>query len=137
MEHFEMPAGELVVTNPRTTKSKLYALDFVGRTPRGELAVTPAAQKEFRVLNGTTAVEAGSATDKVVSTFQFIDTALITAERLGENGGRKGVPPIPVKAMGISSPISGPPSLFRLTSRQEQAPNPNSRVTLSTEKDAL
>lgn len=137
MEHFEMPSADLTVANPKTTKSKLYALDFIGKTPRGELALSPAAQKEFRVLNGTAAVEAGNATDQVKSTFQWADTALITAQRAWENGGKKGVPPLAVAAMKNSPPVSGPPSNYHLNTRQEQAPNPDSRVTLSTEKDAL
>ncbi|HEY0527807.1 MAG TPA: GMC family oxidoreductase [Gemmatimonadaceae bacterium] len=137
MEHFEMPSGELIVADPKAATTKIYALDMQKRTPRGELALTASAQREHRLLNGTTSVEAGSATDQIQSTFQFIDTAMITAMLEWEKGGRKGVPPIAAKAMKMSSPISGSAHRYHLTTRQEQAPNPDSRVTLSSEKDAL
>jgi choline dehydrogenase-like flavoprotein len=132
-----MPAGELVVANPQTVKTRLYALDFIGRTPRGELAISPSAQKEHRILHGTASVEPGDPADQVKSTFQFIDTALITSQMKWEKSGRKGPPPIAIAAAALGRPISGPPRYFHLTTRQEQAPNPDSRVTLSTEKDAL
>jgi choline dehydrogenase-like flavoprotein len=137
MEHLEMPAGELAVTNPRTIKTKLYALDYRGKAPRGELALSPSAQEEHRVLHGTASVEAGDPADQVKSTFQFIDSAMISAMRAWEIGGKKGPHPIAVAAAAISHPVSGPPRFYHLTTRQEQAPNPDSRVTLSTEKDAL
>jgi choline dehydrogenase-like flavoprotein len=137
MEHFEMPAGELAVTNPRTIKSKLYQLDYLKGTPRGELALTPSAQKEHGLLHGTASVEAGDPADQVKSTFQFIDSAMITAMREWEKGGKKGPHPIGVAAAALSHPIFGPARFYHLTTRQEQAPNPDSRVTLSTEKDAL
>ena len=137
MEHLEMPAGELAVTNPRTVRTKLYALDYVGKTPRGELALSPSAQQEHRVLHGTASVEAGDPADAVRSTFQFIDTAMLTALRVWAQGGRKGPFPLAAKAAGLFRPIQGPPRFYHLTTRQEQAPNPDSRVTLSAEKDAL
>jgi choline dehydrogenase-like flavoprotein len=137
MEHFEMPSGELIVADPKTAKTQIYALDMQKRTPRGELALTASAQKEHRLLNGTASVEAGSATDQIQSTFQFIDTAMISAMFEWEKGGRKGAPPIAEKAMKMASPMSGPARRYHLMTRQEQAPNPDSRVTLSNEKDAL
>jgi choline dehydrogenase-like flavoprotein len=137
MEHLEMPAAELAVANPRATKTKLYALDFMNWTPRGELGLTPSAQQEHRILNGTASVEPGDPTDQVRSTFQLIDTAMQSKVRAWEKGGMKGPHPIAVAAQALGHPISGPPRFYHLTTRQEQAPNPDSRVTLSTEKDAL
>ncbi len=137
MEHLEMPAGELVVANPQATKTKLYALDFMNGTPRGELGLTPSAQQEHRILNGTASVEPGDPTDQVKSTFELIDTAMQSKVRAWEKGGMKGPHPIAVAAQALGHPISGPPRFFHLKTRQEQAPNPDSRVTLSTEKDAL
>ena len=137
MEHLEMPAGELVVANPQATKTKLYARDFVNRMPRGELGLTPSAQQEHRILNGTASVEPGDLTDQVKSTFQLIDTAMQSKVRAWRKGGMKGPHPIAAAVQALGHPISGPPRFFHLTTRQEQAPNPDSRVTLSTEKDAL
>jgi choline dehydrogenase-like flavoprotein len=137
MEHFEMPAGELALTRPESTGTGLYALDLGRRTPRGELALSPEAQREHRVLNGTASVEAGNYGDPVKSTFQFLDTVMMNRQRAWEQGGRKGPPPL-AEAEPAQAPRSkGPPRFYHLTTRQEQAPNPDSRVTLSTEKDAL
>jgi choline dehydrogenase-like flavoprotein len=137
MEHLEMPSGELVVEDPRNIKTKLYAPDFARNSPSGELAISPAAQKEHRILHGTASVRAGDLADQRLSTFELIDTAMITAMRVWQQGGGKGPHPIGVKMGKISHAIEGPPRFYHLTTRQEQSPNPDSRITLSNEKDAL
>ena len=137
MEHFEMPAGELALTNPQSTGTRLYAFEKLGGMPRGELALTPAAQRENRILNGTASVEAGNYGDEVKSTFQFVDTAMLNAQRAWEKGGRNGPSPMAQAAAATPPGSTGPQRFYHLTTRQEQAPNPDSRVTLSAEKDAL
>ncbi|MGH7650270.1 MAG: FAD-dependent oxidoreductase [Gemmatimonadaceae bacterium] len=137
MEHLEMPAAELVLENPEKTKPDLYALDMTRRTPRGEIAISPAAQREYGVLHGTTAVEAGTYGEPVESTFQFMDTATVTAIRKWEEGGKKGPAPLTESAPPPARGAGNAQRFFHLTTRQEQAPNPDSRVTLSAEKDAL
>lgn len=137
MEHFEMPGGELALAKPETTKTKIYAMSFPTRAPRGELSLSPAAQREHRILNGTASLEAGSLGDEVKSTFQFIDTAMQGKMRAWEKSGRSGPPPIVAARMARAPKASGPPRFYHLATRQEQAPNPDSRVTLSKEKDAL
>lgn len=137
MEHFEMPSGELALTNPAATGTKLYAFEKLGGPPRGEIAITPQAQRQYRVLHGTTAVESGNYGDVVPSTFQLIDTATMNAQRAWERSGMKGPPPVAVKGAALEPRTKGPQRFYHLTTRQEQAPNPDSRVTLSTEKDAL
>jgi choline dehydrogenase-like flavoprotein len=137
MEHFEMPSGELALARPESTKTKLYELDFMKGAPRGELELTPAAQREHRILHGTASVEAGNYGDEVKSTFQFIDTTMMNAMRAWTKGGRKGPPPIAVAAAATAPRTKGPQRFYHLTTRQEQAPNPDSRVTLSADKDAL
>ena len=137
MEHFEMPGGDLVLATPETTKTKLYAMESLGGPPRGELAITPAAQREHRILHGTASVEAGNYGDPVKSTFQFIDTTMMNAMRAWESGGHKGPPPIAVALAATAPRTPGTQRFYHLTTRQEQAPNPDSRVTLSTDKDAL
>ena len=52
-------------------------------------------------------------------------------------GGKKGPHPIVAALSGREPAAPGPPRFYHLTHRQEQAPNPDSRVTLSNEKDAL
>ncbi|HKW11399.1 MAG TPA: GMC family oxidoreductase [Gemmatimonadaceae bacterium] len=135
MEHFEMPTAELVLARPATTRTGLYAMAGLGGRPRGELAITPAAQKEHRVLHGTASLAPGNYGDPVKSTFEFLDTATMNAMRAWQTGGRKGPPPFVEAAAPPTA--SGPPRFYHLTTRQEQAPNPDSRVTLSGEKDAL
>ena len=110
---------------------------FMNGTPRGELGLTPSAQQEHRILNGTASVEPGDPTDQVKSTFELIDTAMQSKVRAWEKGGMKGPHPIAVAAQALGHPISGPPRFFHLKTRQEQAPNPDSRVTLSTAAAAL
>jgi len=135
MEHFEMPCAELALTRPESTGTKLYEFVKLGGTPRGEIAVTPAAQREQRILHGTCSLEAGNYGDPVLSTFQFLDTATMNQQRAWEKAGRKGEPP----STKPSEPprTKGPPRFYHLSTRQEQAPNPDSRVSLSAEKDAL
>src|SRR3954464_11774460 len=135
MEHFEMPSGELALANPETTKTKLYAMEGLGGPPRGELAITAAAQREHRVLHGTASVEAGNYGDPVKSTFQFIDTVMMNAQRAWRNGGMKGLPPM-AAASAATAPRDATPRFYHLTTRREQAPNPDSRVTLREQKDA-
>lgn len=137
MEHFEMPGGELVLASPESTKTKLYEFVGFGGTPRGELAVTPAAQRENRILHGTASVEPGNYGDPVASTFQNFDTATVEALRKWDLAGRKGTIPIADQIAKMAPRTPGPPRFYHLTTRQEQAPNPDSRVTLSAEKDAL
>ena len=115
----------------------MYALDYGTTKARGELALSAQAQKEHGILNGTASVEAGNLGDQVPSTFQFFDTTLLAATRAWNKGGRKGPPPIAAKLEAAGAPPPSVPRFFHLMTRQEQAPNPNSRVTLSTEKDPL
>lgn len=137
MEHLEMPGADMVLAKPETTKTKIYAMDFARRMPRGELALTAAQQREHRILNGTASVEPGDPSDPAQSTFQFFDPELLEAMRAWDKGGRKGPPPIVAKLRAAAGPPQSMPRFFHLKTRQEQAPNPDSRVTLSTEKDAL
>ncbi len=137
MEHLEMPGGELVLAKPKSTKTKMYAFDFGTTKARGELALSARAQEEHGILNGTASVEAGNLGDQVPSTFQFFDTTLLAATRAWNKGGRKGPPPIAAKLGAAGAPPPSVPRFFHLVTRQEQAPNPDSRVTLGTEKDAL
>ena len=138
MEHLEMPGGKLALAKPQSTKMKIYALQFGVTKARGELALSAEAQREHGILNGTASLAPDAPGEEVKSTFQRFTPEMLTNMRAWVKGGRKGPPPF-VSARRPSAP-SGPPSpprFFQLATRQEQAPNPDSRVTLSTEKDAL
>lgn len=138
MEHLEMPGGELVLAHPASTKTKMYALDFGRTKARGELALSAKAQRKHRVLNGTASLEPGALGVAVRSTFEFLPPKLLEAMMAWEKGGKKGPPP-EVSAQPPGSPPlpKGPPRVFQLATRQEQAPNPHSRVRLTRDRDAL
>jgi choline dehydrogenase-like flavoprotein len=130
MEHLEMPSGQLVLTGARHASTAMY--DFVwGKTKaRGELAPTASLQRRQRMLNATVSLIPATAGAAPKSTFQEF-----TAERVekGHREGRAGLG----DAAGGDSTSRTEPGVFELHTRQEQAPNPASRVTLSRERDAL
>lgn len=138
MEHLEMPGGELVLAKPQSAKMKIYALQFGVTKARGELALSAQVQREHRILNGTASLAPGALGEEVKSTFEFITPQVLTALMAWEKGGRIGPPPFNLpKRPSVSSAPTTPPRFFHLATRQEQAPNPDSRVTLSAERDAL
>ena len=138
MEHIEMPGGELVLAKSHPAKMKMYAFDYGQTKARGELALSARVQRENRILNGTSSLEPGSPGEAVKSTFQFLPPKMLEALMAWEKSGRKGPPPFVSPEPPVASSAPAPtPRFFHLATRQEQAPNPDSRVTLSTERDAL
>jgi choline dehydrogenase-like flavoprotein len=141
MEHLEMPGGELVLVKSRAARMKMYEMQFGKTKARGELALSANVQREHGILNGTVSLEPGALGEEVKSTFQFLPPQVISALMAWEKGGRIGRSPLaPAGGPGIDSARAAPPPpprFFHLATRQEQAPNPDSRVTLSTERDAL
>jgi choline dehydrogenase-like flavoprotein len=117
---------------------KIYAMEFGRTKTRGELALRPEVQRDYRILNGTVSLAPGTPGEEVKSTFQLLTPQTLEALMAWEKAGRKGPPPIktPERSSADSSP-SMPPRAFHMATRQEQAPNPDSRITLSSEKDAL
>jgi choline dehydrogenase-like flavoprotein len=117
---------------------KIYAMEFGRTKTRGELALRPEVQRDYRILNGTTSLAPGTPGEEVKSTFQLLTPQTLEALMAWEKAGRKGPPPIkrPERSSADSSP-SMPPRAFHMATRQEQAPNPDSRITLSSERDAL
>lgn len=126
MEHLEMPSGNLVTLGTPLPSTRLY--DFVfGRTKaRAELALTPEMQRQERILNATVALEAAPLADAGQSTFQWATPDVV--EHMRTN---------PVVPDFATPRAAAEPRTFHLLTRQEQAPNPSSRVTLSPERDAL
>lgn len=133
MEHIEIPSGNLALAPSPAVNTKMYALEFGRTRARGELALSAAAQREHRILNGTVSLEPGAPDEVAKSTFQWGTPERLAARREWEARGKAGPPPA-----GFSeSPAGGSPLFFHVMTRQEQAPNPESRVLLSTERDAL
>jgi choline dehydrogenase-like flavoprotein len=130
MEHLEIPSGDLVLTGTKAASTRMYELDY-GRTKgRGELALTAAMQREHGILNATVSMEPGTRGVEAQSTFQWMNPERLEAFRKWAEKGSVGPPPFDV-------PPPPSPRFFNLMTRQEQAPNPDSRVTLGRERDAL
>jgi choline dehydrogenase-like flavoprotein len=125
MEHLEIKSAELWLTKPEALK--LYVWESGKTKARAELAISAEKQRELKILNGT-----ASLTPLEVARQQpaFIDMwTADTAER------KKNMSKFDV-AEKKSLQESGHDS-YQLFTRIEQAPNPDSRVTLDTEVDAL
>lgn len=129
MEHFELLAGQAVFET--THPFKMYAYPGRGgKGSRAELALAADLQRTHRILNGTASLQAGALTGQERSRFvTFSADAEVNVkqqEALAARGAARG-------------PAGAPPpqTFYRLFTRQEQEPNPESRVVLSGEKDAM
>lgn len=123
MDHFEMPAAHLILEQPQPMK--MYAIDFGVTKARGELALSAEAQRQSRILNGTSSLRPGAVEGEIRSTFQNV-TPDVAVQMRDRQWDREGRPPTP-----------SPERIFQLFSRQEQAPNPSSRISLNGELDAM
>jgi choline dehydrogenase-like flavoprotein len=132
MEHLEMPSGNLVTLGSPPRDIRMYAFDFGRTRARGELGLTARAQREHRVLNATVSLEPGTLEEPAKSTFQWAPPDVVEGMREGEAGADS-----TAATEEPARPTPGAPRVFHLLTRQEQAPNPASRVTLSRERDAL
>ena len=132
MEHIEVPGANLLFEEPQSLKMYAAAPRVAGAlTPaRGELALSGEMERRNRILHGTASMEPGRWGEDIKSTFQNFTPEVLDQWRLEEARGhpRGERPPPPQPAPGRE---------FRLKTRQEQAPNPDSRVTLSGERDEL
>jgi len=131
MEHIEMPGANVVFDTPPSLK--MYTARPRIADPRtlarGELGLTESRQREHRILNGTASISPGQWEGIMKSTFQNITPERL--ERIREAGERRNR-----SSGGATNPTNDPAGEYRFFTRQEQAPNPDSRVTLSNERDA-
>ncbi len=132
MEHIEMPGANLRFAKPVSLKMYAAASRVAGSQPmaRGELALDEDKQREEQLLNGTASIEPGRWGERIKGTFQAITPDLLSRLRRARERGEERPPADPLRALNLRQD-------FRLKTRQEQAPNPDSRVTLSDELDAL
>jgi choline dehydrogenase-like flavoprotein len=130
MEHIEMPGGRLALAPSRTASMKMYEWTAGVTKARGELALTAAVQRDQRVLNGTVSLWPGEPDEIAKSTFQAVPPETLAAMRAREAEGKTSSAPADTAGQGGAR-------FFNVITRQEQSPNPLSRVTLSTERDAL
>lgn len=130
MEHLEMGSAQLILAEPDAPAMYQFRLGGPGvkRPPTGELALTENVQREYQILNSTASLRPGSFPEEQISFFsRFADIEEERRER---------------KAQGLPerTPWSSNADArrdYELHTRAEQAPNPDSRVVLSQEKDAL
>jgi choline dehydrogenase-like flavoprotein len=124
MEHFEITAAQVAFET--APAFKLYMLPGAGRTrARAEMAVMGDAQRRHRILNGTASFRPGALTGREQSRFaSFSDDAEANVKQR--------------QAMrtGSTAPVV-PQAVYQMFTRQEQAPNPDSRIVLSSEKDEM
>jgi choline dehydrogenase-like flavoprotein len=128
MEHIEIKSAELWLMKPDPLK--LYEFNFGVTRARAELAIHSKKQEEFRILNGTVSLTPLDMAHKIkpaIETFNQ-DDPRISMDRFKGN----------IIKAAIEAPPPGIGSRsYQLFTRIEQAPNPNSRVTLDSEKDGL
>lgn len=127
MEHLEIKTGSLWLADPSDVK--LYMMDFGKTKARAELAISEKMQTQYQTLNGTSSL---SPLEIAINSPAFIevwqndkDAMNKTLQELGKTR----------KPADLDIPKGF--KAFQLFTRMEQAPNPNSRITLDTEKDAL
>jgi len=128
MEHLEMPSGVFVELGDRAANARMYAFEWGRTKARGELALNEAVQRQRRVLNATVSLNPRGLDEEGKSTFQRMTPEVMDERR--RTGIRAETP------RDGASQRRGPRG-FHLQTRQEQAPNPASRITLSTERDEL
>jgi choline dehydrogenase-like flavoprotein len=126
MEHLEMPSGVLATLGKTPPSTRMYDWNL-GTRARGELAVSAEMQRARRMLNATVSLSPAPLGEEAKSTFQWMTPDVLDRMRTGQN----------VSDDSGARPAESIPRTFHLLTRQEQAPNPASRVTLSSERDAL
>ena len=131
MEHIEIKAAELWLAKP--DPMQLYMWEWGKTKARAELAISAQKQQEYKILNGTAALNPLEIAKGEPSMIEiWSEDAKKNMERLnsyGKEEGDNGETKLPARKKAYQS--------FQLFTRVEQAPNPNSRVTLDTEKDSL
>ena len=129
MEHLEMGSAQLILEEPELLA--MYQFRVSGpdgrRPPTGELALSEKVQQEYQILNSTASLRGGTFPEEMSSFFKRF------AEMRAENK-------VPGERRRNNSSWSAPPGArqdYRLQTRAEQAPNPESRVVLGEDIDAL
>ncbi len=128
-EHLEVASAELWLAKQFPTD--LYSWSYGETKASAELAIAESVQREYKMLNGTaslTPLRIAQYTKPRMETWQDSDPRK-SADNMFANwreAAKKGE-----KETGNIE------HAYSLTTRIEQAPNPNSRITLGSEKDSL
>ena len=129
MDHLEVNSADLLL--PAAAPLKFYMQDFFVTKASAELAVTPEVQQLNKMLNGTASF---SALDMVKNDTPMIDAFPDSATKTLQYWAY-----VQQQFKTGQSQLTGDKAFkdYRLFTRMEQAPDPDSRITLDTEKDAL
>ncbi len=130
MEHLEIASAELWMLKP--FKTDLYVRDYRVTQPSAELAITEKEQRHHKILNGTASLiplALGRNQKPKMETWQDDDPRKAQEITFSQGG----------EAIKKSAQVKEGPmaQAYQLNTRMEQAPNPDSRITLGSERDAL
>lgn len=128
MEHPEVFSAYLVL--PTAAPLKMYLWTPLRTEARGELAVSAAQQSTYRILNCTTSLAPRPETEGPAMIDWFSDDPAAMAEFWEDMEERYG-------SMEPGSIETVPFSEYTMQARLEQSPNPDSRIMLDEERDAL
>ena len=133
MEHIEMTGGQLSLTAPGPMGMYVMSArpDRAIRA-RAELALSASEQRRRQVLNCTTSPSPGKIAGNLTSQFARFTPEMLEGQIRARSSGQARARPRTSTGTEIVSQRD-----YRLFTRQEQSPNPNSRITLSEDKDAL
>lgn len=130
MEHMEIKSAEMWLSRPFNTS--LYGFRSTNRRPRAEIAVTEKVQQQQAMLNGTaslTYLPVAREQKALIDLWENEDPRL-AYDNFVQNFSNS-------RQYNDAATEAGHHRAYELYTRMEQAPNPNSRITLSGEKDAL
>lgn len=130
MEHLEIKSAEMWLSRPLTMH--LYEYKHGETIARAELAISAAAQEKHRILNGT-----ASFSRLFEARHDVANMDVWTNEDPRKNILTRWRRLKRKLLVYNESRINNIDKAYELFTRIEQAPNPSSRVTLGSEKDAL
>src|SRR5579862_1968527 len=125
MEHLEIKTGSIWLADPADVK--LYMMQFGATKGRAELAIGEPAQTDFKILHGTSSLLPLEVAINQPAFIEIWDDSYSKDKMARKFRGRKPA------TLNIPKGFKA----YQLFTRMEQAPNPNSRITLDTEKDSL
>jgi len=125
MEHIEINSGELWLGRPDPLH--LYRINFGITKVRSELAISENKQEENKILNGTISLTPLSAAKTMKPMIELWNV----------NDPRKSLENMKAGETADRKEVSDKHRSYQLFTRIEQAPNPESRITLESERDSL
>lgn len=136
MEHLEMPVGTLALMRPQDMQR--YAYDWGVTRERVELQLPVEVQRRYGLLNASFSLDPATAGSALVSTFDREPPDVLEAYRQDTRSGMtselRAAALAERRAHDVNTVRRSP--FFTVMTRQEQAPNAASRVTLSNDRDA-